>query len=137
MSFLWSKCPVFSVTWYYRNLFNMMIWCSRNISDLYQCWKQLHIFCVNGYRLLFPLNSLVNRTFKKKSIYFIAIKQVSWASDHHIRVISEGSCDTEDWSNDAKKYNCDHRNKLHFKIYSDRKHLFQTVEIFHYFSAFF
>jgi len=21
--------------------------------------------------------------------------------DHHIRVISEGSCDTEDWSNDA------------------------------------
>jgi len=25
----------------------------------------------------------------------------SWASNHHIRVISEGSCDTEDWSNDA------------------------------------
>jgi len=30
-------------------------------------------------------------------------------------MISEGSCDTEDWSNDAE--NSDHRNKLHFKIY--------------------
>jgi len=23
-------------------------------------------------------------------------------SDHHIRVISQGSCNTEDWSNDAE-----------------------------------
>jgi len=38
------------------------------------------------------------------------IELVSWRSpeintvisDHHIRVISEGSCDTEDWSNDDK-----------------------------------
>jgi len=36
---------------------------------------------------------------------------------HHISVISEGSCDPEDWSNDAKN----HRNKLHFTIYSHRK----------------
>jgi len=28
---------------------------------------------------------------------------VSRAANHHIRVISEWSCDTEDWSNDAKK----------------------------------
>jgi len=27
---------------------------------------------------------------------------VSSSSDPHIRVISEGSCDTEDWSNDAE-----------------------------------
>ena len=27
---------------------------------------------------------------------------VSCASNHHIRMISEGSCDTEDWSNDAE-----------------------------------
>jgi len=43
--------------------------------------------------------------------------------DHVIiifRVISEGSCDTEDWSNDAEN----HRNKLHFTIYSHRKQLF-------------
>jgi len=25
------------------------------------------------------------------------------APNQHIRMISEGSCDTEDWSNDAKK----------------------------------
>jgi len=27
-------------------------------------------------------------------------RYVSWAVNHHIRMISEGSCDTEDWSND-------------------------------------
>jgi len=30
------------------------------------------------------------------------IRNVSWAANHHIRMISKGSCDTEDWSNDAK-----------------------------------
>ncbi len=33
--------PVFSVTWSSENHNNMLIWCSRNISDYYQCWKQL------------------------------------------------------------------------------------------------
>ncbi len=36
-------------------------------------------------------------------------------------MISEGSCDTEDWSNDAEKLALHHRNKLHFKIYYNRK----------------
>ncbi len=31
-------------------------------------------------------------------------------------MISEGSCDTEDWSNDAE-------NELNFKLYTHRKHL--------------
>jgi len=38
--------------------------------------------------------------------YFLLNKKyrnVSWASHHHIKMISEGSCDTEDWSNDAFK----------------------------------
>ncbi len=26
----------------------------------------------------------------------------SWAANQHIQMISEGLCDTEDWSNDAK-----------------------------------
>ncbi len=26
----------------------------------------------------------------------------SWAANQNIRMISEGSCDTEDWSNDAE-----------------------------------
>jgi len=30
------------------------------------------------------------------------MKNVSWAANQHIRMISEGSCDTEDWSNDAE-----------------------------------
>ncbi len=32
----------------------------------------------------------------------IIIRNVSWAANQHIRMISEGSCDTEDWSNDAE-----------------------------------
>ncbi len=31
-------------------------------------------------------------------------------------MISGGSCDTEDWSNDAENSALHHRNKLHFKI---------------------
>ncbi len=30
------------------------------------------------------------------------VRNVSWAANQHIRMISEGSCDTEDWSNDAE-----------------------------------
>ncbi len=34
--------PVFSVTWFFRNHSNMMIYCClRNIYFYYQCWKQL------------------------------------------------------------------------------------------------
>ncbi len=32
----------------------------------------------------------------------IIIRNVSCAATQHIRMISEGSCDTEDWSNDAE-----------------------------------
>ncbi len=52
---------VFSVTWSFRNHSNMLIYCSRNISDYYQCWKQFLLFniCVetvihyNYYTLYF------------------------------------------------------------------------------------
>ncbi len=30
------------------------------------------------------------------------VVNVSWASNHHIKMISDGSYDTEDWSNDAE-----------------------------------
>jgi len=40
---------------------------------------------------------------------------------HHIKMIYEGSCDTDDWSNDAENLVWHYRNKLHFKIYSNRK----------------
>ncbi len=32
-------------------------------------------------------------------------------------MISEGSCDTEDWSNDAENTALLHRNELDFKVY--------------------
>ncbi len=34
--------PVFSVTWSFRNHYNMMICCSKNTYYYYQCWKQLY-----------------------------------------------------------------------------------------------
>ncbi len=48
--FLWSKLifsiitPVFSVTRSSEIILNMLIYCLRNISDYYQCWKQLCSF---------------------------------------------------------------------------------------------
>ncbi len=32
-------------------------------------------------------------------------KKKNWAINQHIRMISEGSCDPEDWSNDHWKFN--------------------------------
>ncbi len=53
----------------------------------------------------------------------IIIRNVSWAANQYIRLISEGSCDTEDWSNDAENSTFHHRNKLLFIIYSHIKQL--------------
>jgi len=52
----------------------------------------------------------------------------------HIRVICGGSCDTEDWSNDDK-FSFDHRNKLHFNVYSHREQMIYTVILYHNFTA--
>ncbi len=51
-------------------------------------------------------------------------------------MISEGSCDTEDWSNDAENTAAHHRNKSHFTIYLHRKQLFEIV-ILHCFCCIF
>ncbi len=48
---------------------------------------------------------------------FVIIIHVSCAVNQHIRIISEGSCDTEDWSNDTENSALNHRNKLHFNVY--------------------
>ncbi len=42
---------------------------------------------------------------------FIIIINVSRTPSQHIRTISEGSCDTEDWSNDAENSALHHRIK--------------------------
>jgi len=53
----------------------------------------------------------------------IIIINLFWSSDPHIRVISEGSC------NDAEN----HRNKLHFTVYSHREQMIYIKIIFHNF----
>jgi len=53
--------------------------------------------------------------------------------NQNIQMISEGSCDTEDWSNDAENSALHHRNKLHFKIYL----VDNTVIFFTLFSLYF
>ncbi len=54
----------------------------------------------------------------------IIIINIYWAANQHIIMISEGSCDTEDLSNDAENTVLHHRNKLHFKMYLISKPLF-------------
>ncbi len=39
-------------------------------------------------------------------------------------MISEDHVTPEDWSNDAENSALHHRNKLYFKVYQNRKHLF-------------
>jgi len=50
-------------------------------------------------------------------------------------MISEGSCDTENWINDAEKI-CHQWNKLHFKIYSNEKQLLYILIFFHNITVF-
>ncbi len=57
----------------------------------------------------------------KKRMHFLIYYQ-------NIRLISEGSCDTEDWSNN--------RNTFHFTINSNRKQLYFNCNIFHNVTAF-
>ncbi len=51
-------------------------------------------------------------------------RNVSWAANQHIRMISEGSCDTE-YCNDAENSALHHKTKLNFKIYSNTIHFFK------------
>ncbi len=44
-------------------------------------------------------HKIINK--KKWFSTFIIVLKVSWAANQHIRMISEGSCDIEDWNNDA------------------------------------
>ncbi len=43
-----------------------------------------------------------------------------WEENQDIWMISERSCDTDDWSNDAENSVLDHRNKLHLKCKKEK-----------------
>ncbi len=77
--------------------------------------------------MFYIFERILHKNIKKQKQYLalIIIKEnVSWAANQHIRMIFKGSCDNEDWSNDAENWALNHRNKLHVKIYSNRKQLF-------------
>ncbi len=71
-------------------------------------------------------NKIYTQKYEAAQLFstLIIIGNVSWAANHHFRIISE------DWSNDAENSDFHHRNKLYFNIYSNRKQLFQIVIIF-------
>jgi len=59
--------------------------------------------------------------FQHNCIQYCISINIFWASDQHIGMISEGSCDPEDWSNDAENSDLHHMNKLYFKICPNRQ----------------
>ncbi len=86
------------------------------------------------YFILF-IHSFWNKLFilfSKYTLKFSFFLFFFWAENQHIRIISEGSCDTEDWSNDAENTALHLRNKLLFKIYSNINQFFKIVIIFCY-----
>ncbi len=48
------------------------------------------------------------------TILFLHANASIWAANQNIRMISEGSCDTEDWSNHAENSALHNRNKVMF-----------------------
>ncbi len=100
-----------------QHLFEMSL-LSLLINLMHPWWiKVFYSQIFNGNVSLFTLKIWSSTTF-------IIIRNVSWAAYQHIRMISEESCDTEDWSNDAEYSALHHRNKLYFTTYSNTKYLF-------------
>ncbi len=72
--------------------------------------------------------SLLVREFQNYMHFLINWPKVTVKTFYKVfRMISEGSCDTEDWSNDAENSALPHRNKLYFKICSNRKQICNNI----------
>ncbi len=83
------------------------------------CARVCVCVCVHIYVHLIII--FIKESWKKmyhgfhKNIKQHNIIKYSWTPNQHLRMISEGSCDTEDWSNDGKNSALgNNRNKLHF-----------------------
>ncbi len=65
----------------------------------------------------------------------LIIINVSWAPNQHIRMISEGSCDTEDWSNDCWKFSfaITGINVLQYKSYLNCNNISHYYWFYHIF----
>ncbi len=81
--------------------FNIKLIRSDN-KDIYNVTKDLRRMPT----FLFNKESWINLTVSTKiwssTTIFLIIRNVSWAANQHIKMISVRSCDTEDWSNDAE-----------------------------------
>ncbi len=88
------------------------------------------IVCAPSHHLVPHQNHLLHLNKKQKfeviKLIMITIRNVSWAANQYIRMISDGSCDTEDWSNDAENSALHDRNKLHFNINLHDTQLFKV-----------
>ncbi len=114
--------PVFSVTWSFRNILYIYAFSRR----FYPKQLTLHSsFSFTFYQLLLSLGiePMILALLAPCSTIW-ATGNDSWAANQYIRMISEGSCDTEDWSNDAINSALHHNNKLQFTIYYNWKQLF-------------
>ncbi len=86
-----------------------LVWWARRKIKLLQ--SQLSGNCVRTSHHLVPhqnhllhlnRNKLMFKSLRSLQLIMITIRNVSWAANQYIRMISDGSCDTEDWSNDAE-----------------------------------
>ncbi len=78
---------------------------NKNIHNNTQYW---------GHKSHIQFIEFTNTNFEKFKMLFstlIIIGNVSWAANQHIRMISGGSCATEDWSNYSENSAFHHRNK--------------------------
>ncbi len=64
-----------------------------------KCWCLLNFYPSESSKKM--KMSPFHKKYGQKQL-FSTFDNVSWAANQYIRMISEGSCDTEDWSNDAE-----------------------------------
>ncbi len=88
-------------------ILNWIFFFSRLISKRNTCMQK---FCIKNrcvwtkfpVSILFLLELLSSyRERKRETEVRVRSDHVSWATNQHIRIISDGSCDSEDWSNDS------------------------------------
>ncbi len=69
LNFYSHYTPVFSVTWSFRNYSNMLIWCSRNISDYFQCMKTVSYICGNWFLNFIWMNEWMMHLYSAFIVY--------------------------------------------------------------------
>ncbi len=75
-----------------------------------------------------------HKNIKQHNYLYIDDNKHSWGPNHHIKMISEGSCDTEDWSNIYWKCISDITGRNYILIYSIKLSIiFHNITVLLYF----